>query len=249
MKKITALFANPGLFLVFCFVLFLNGSCKYSGAEVIRGDGNLVTKSFEADYFHSIELKGAFNVTLGEGERAHVTLETDSNLHELIEIYVEQNILYVSGYGEQALKPTKMDVSIVYPDLHRVNVSGACKITSPGKVVTDELVFDLSGASDIELELTVNKLTTRVAGAANIHLMGNAQNHSIDLAGASNLKAEKLITESTSINLSGAGSATVYASSILNASMSGFGRIHYHGNPTETNINKSGFGTIRSAGK
>lgn len=246
MKNATV--SNRASLFFLVFGLFFSGSaCNFSGNNVVRGDGDPVTQTYHISFFDNIEFTGAYNVVLTEGNEALVTIETDSNLHELLDVYVEQETLHISTKREQALRPTKMDVVIVYQELDRIEVSGACKITSNETLVAENMAFDLSGASDVELTLEVSSLSTQVAGAGNISFQGTANEHRIDLAGASNLAAQNLITQSTHISLSGAGSATVYASDQLNATLSGVGKISYYGNPADKHISKSGLGSIRSA--
>lgn len=227
--------------------LFLFSACTYSGANVVKGDGDVVSNSHQVGFFNSIELYGAYQVTLSGGEQAGVVVETDSNLQELVSVSVDNGTLHVSTQRDKALRPTRMDLLVVYPALEKLHVSGAGKITATEPLVTQKLHLDMSGAADIQLSLDVQTLHTQVAGAGNINFEGLAREHHIDLSGASNLAAENLITESTTISLSGAGSASIHASSTMNASLSGIGRITYHGNPPITNIQKSGLGSIRQA--
>lgn len=235
------------LFYTFPLILFFLNSCTYSGANVEKGDGNVVSNSHQVGFFNSIELYGAYQVTLTQGEQASVVVETDNNLQELVTVSVDNETLHVSSQRDKALRPTRMDLLIVYPALEKLAVSGASKISATGPLVMERLHLDMSGATDLQFDLHVQTLITQVAGAGNIHFGGTALEHRIDLSGASNLSAEDLITESTTITLSGAGSANIHASQAMTAKLSGIGRITYHGHPPTTNIQKSGLGSIRPA--
>jgi hypothetical protein len=233
----------PAIMLVLLALTF--GSCQWSG-ETIRGDGHLVTETFSVEYFHSIELAGMFNVTLEQGADLQVVLETDANLHDLISIDVKDEVLEVRTTRDVMLRPTKMELHIIYPELRRMDVGGASRISANRVIVAEDLVFDISGAASIDLEVEVVDLLTKVAGAGDISLEGHARNHTLDLSGASSLSAQRLITESTDIRLSGAGSASVHATRKLNVNLSGVGSVRYYGDPQEKTINKSGLGSIRS---
>jgi hypothetical protein len=222
-------------------------SCTYSEGKVTRGDGNVVTHTVSINYFDEIDLSGAFNVQLTKGSELQAVVETDENLQELVDVEVKGNTLFISTTGDVILKPTKMNLSITYPELRRLSIGGACKLGSNEAIVSETLSLIISGAADIDLGIEVEVLRTQLSGAGSIQFEGTAIEHYIELSGASSLKAEKLITQLTEIDLSGAGSASIFASETLKASLSGIGSIRYYGNPAQTQIDKSGLGSIKSA--
>lgn len=237
----------PSILFILAMSIPMVSGCDFSSASAIRGDGNIVSVIHETGNFDQIKMKGAFQVFLAAGNEPGIRIETDENLHELVNVDMEGSTLVISSQRDVVLRPSRMDIFVVYRDLRGIDISGACKIIGEDPIVGPEFYLDLSGAADAELMLQTDILRTRVAGAGNIVLRGHTVKHEVDLAGASNLNARDLITKSTSINLSGAGSANVYASENLQASLSGVGQITYYGEPAKTNLRRSGLGTIRSA--
>lgn len=232
------------LFLLLSFTL---GACQFSDATVVKGDGNVSTESFYPDPFNTIELQGMFNVYLNYGTQPSVAIETDDNLKELIRTEVKRGVLKIYVERDVMLRPSKLDVYITYTTLEHISIGGACILSAKEAINTGTLTLDTSGAADIDLSIQTPNLLTKISGAGNIKLDGQAKEHLIELSGASNLRAENLITENTKISLSGAGSAHVYASDKLDASISGIGKITYHGDPADTRIQKSGLGAIVNA--
>ena len=222
-------------------------SCTYSEGKVTRGDGNVVTTTFDLEDFDEIDLQGGFNVMLVRGSEPKAVIETDENLMELLDVEVRGKTLYIGSTREVVLKPTRMNLTITYPALMGITVGGACKIESEDVIESDDLAFNISGAAEIDLAIVADILRTELAGAGSITFEGKVREHYIDLAGASSLEAKDLVTEVTGIDLSGAGSATIHATQKLTASLSGVGSIKYYGNPADTQIDKSGLGSIRSA--
>lgn len=222
-------------------------SCTYSDGKVTRGDGKVVTSAFALEDFDEIDLQGGFNVVLIQGSNLEAVIETDENLMELLNVEVRGKTLYVSTTRDVVLKPTRMNLTITYPALRGITVGGACKIESEDVIQSEDLRFDISGAAEIDLAIVAEVLRTELAGAGSISFEGKVREHYVDLAGASSLEAKDLITEVTEIDLSGAGSATIHATQKLKAHLSGVGSIKYYGNPAETQIDKSGLGSIRSA--
>ncbi len=239
--------AHPALMVIVMAIALSISSCQFTDANAIKGSGELTTASHNLGFFNEIDLRGAYSVTLSQGKNAMLTIETDDNLHELIEIEIVDKTLSIVSNRETVLRPTRMDLLIIYPEINKLSIKGAGKVTASEKILSNKLFLDMSGAADLHLEIETESLHTRVSGAGNIYLRGMATHHHIELSGASNLKADELICKNTTISLSGAGSATVYASEILDASMSGVGKITYHGAPKKKTINKSGLGSISSA--
>ncbi len=236
------------VFMIMMMAIALNlSSCQFTDANAIKGSGELTTESHTLGFFSEIDLRGAYSVTLSQGGNAMLTIETDDNLHELIKVELIDEKLSIVSDRETVLRPTRMDLFITYPEIHQLSIQGAGKVTTTEKILTDNLFLDMSGAADLHLDIETESLHTRVSGAGNIYLRGMATHHHIELSGASNLKADELICKHTIISLSGAGSAAVYASETLKASMSGVGKITYHGDPIEKTIKKSGLGSISSA--
>ncbi len=235
---LSAIILISGLFLL---------SCTIGGGNVIRGDGNVVTSDHPVSHFERIDITGVFDVILAHGSEPGVVLETDENLQELIFVRVKGNTLHIGPTEDAIYKHTKMELHITYPALEQIHVGGACKLRAENTIYADRLTFNISGAADIQLELRVGELQTRVSGAGNLNFSGETEKHNIMLSGASNLRAEHLKSKETKISMSGAGSAHVYASDQLQASLSGVGSIRYYGSPQKTSIDKSGLGSIKAA--
>ncbi len=246
MKKTTLQQRPAGLWVLVLFAMAFS-ACEFSNAEVIRGDGNVTTTTRQLDYFEGIDLQGVFNVVLTPGTQPDLALETDENLMELISISVENNLLSITTSREVMLRPTKMELRITYPALNYLEIGGACKIFSEQVLESEGFTLQVSGAADIDLKLDVGLLQTSVSGAGKLKLEGYANEHRINLSGASHLRAENLITRNTGLDLSGAGSAHIFSNDIFQANISGVGSVRYYENPKNKSINKSGLASVSSA--
>lgn len=238
---------RPLLLLAAIVIALFANACTFGTGQVIKGDGNVIESTHIVGDFDQLNVQGVFEVRLVQDEGQPVMLATDKNLQELILIEVRNQTLYVSTTKEAIYNPTIMELQIPYSKLEKITIGGACKLGSEIIVVSNDLMLEVSGAADIDLIVDVQTLRTRVSGAANISLEGTAGEHIANLSGASSLRAEKLLTNSTQINLSGAGSAHVHADESLDASLSGVGSIRYYGDPGKKQISRSGIGTIRAA--
>src|SRR3712207_4048429 len=70
-------------------------SCKYVGAERVRGNGTYIAEERAAGNFHSISSFGSYDVYLTQGTGYKVHVEADDNLLPYIETVVENNVLEI----------------------------------------------------------------------------------------------------------------------------------------------------------
>ncbi len=86
MKKLALL-----LMLTFT-VVTIGCSCSYNA---IKGNGNEVTKEINVSDFSKIDASHAFDIEVVVGRNRDVKIETDENLMKYIEVFVENNTLYL----------------------------------------------------------------------------------------------------------------------------------------------------------
>lgn len=232
------------LLAVLMLLLFSFQSCGFD-VNAIKGNGNLQSVEKNVTYFDAIKASGMFKIYLEEGDVPFVRIDTDENIHEYIKLEVKGNTLEISMERNQTYNPTRLEVYITVNHLRKLELSGATSLSASHIISAEELVMEMSGASDVNMMVDVQKLETIVSGAGSINIEGNAAYHKVRLSGAASLKCVDLITRETSINLSGAGSADVHATEKIDASISGVGSIKYAGNPSSTSFSKSGLGSIK----
>jgi hypothetical protein len=126
-----------------------------------------------------------------------------------------------------------------------IDASGACDIIGQTKIANPEnLEMHVSGAGDIKMEIDAPQLKAEVTGSGSMYLKGQTKDVDLELTGAGHAHCYDLLAENTKVDISGAGSAEVYASVKLDASVSGAGDVHYKGNATTVNQHVSGAGGV-----
>jgi hypothetical protein len=227
--------------LAMCFVT----SCRFLGGERIRGNGNIVNVQRNVGSFSSIEAGGAVEVRIKQDGTHAVRIETDENLLEFLDVFTDGNTLVVRSRKGYNLDPSK-DV-IIYaaaPRFESLNISGASKLIGEGPLTGGDLELGASGASEVDLEVRVEKLQADLSGSSTLKLRGEAKRFSTEGSGASTIKCLDLATEETTLDLSGASNAEVSASKQLNIDASGASDVRYRG---DANINQksSGASSVR----
>ena len=224
-------------------ILFVLIFSLYSCINTVDGDGNVVTEERTVNTFNKIDISGHFEVFIKQGKQENVEIETDQNLLQLIETETKKNTLYIKSKEPIGnAKSLKLYITVV--QIEDIDISGAVELISKGTIVSDELEIDISGAADVNLDIEVEQLSMDMSGASETSLKGKAKEFNIELSGASDLQAEKLKTQHTSIDISGAGNAKVFAKKTLNVEVSGAGSVQYKGNPKITK-DISGAGSVK----
>ena len=235
------------VFLVSFLVLLIFSSCRFMGWKGINGSGNIVTQSRTTEKFNSVDVSGAINVYVKQDSAQQtIKVETDDNLQKYIDIHEDNGVLYISQRDNYSLDPSKkikVYVSATY--FKRFNISGASNIYSENKLVSSEtLDIDMSGASEIKLDVKAPRINADITGASSVMISGETKDFNVEGSGASDIKSFDLMTENTTLDISGACSAEVFASVKLDVQASGASGIKYKGNAA-VNQDVSGASSVK----
>jgi hypothetical protein len=224
-------------------------SCVFVGGKRVKGNGNISSIEKNVSDFNQVEVSGAIDVHVSQGELRPVRIEGDENLLSYVEVDQVGDKIEVRTKKGFNLKPTKkMKLYLSSPSYSRLDVSGACNINSDNKLtLNNPLTLEVSGAGDINVDVNAPRVEARVSGSGNVNMEGETKNFELKISGAGDAKCYELLTENTKVNISGAGSAEVFASVELDAHVSGAGSIKYKGNAPKVNQHVSGAGSVKKA--
>lgn len=190
--------------------------------------GRLVTQDREVPPFSEIEAGSAFTIKILQDSAYRVTVETDDNFLDKIETLVENNRLYINSMGMK--NPTALRVYVQAPGFDKIDISGAARIESDGRISVSTMDIVAGGASKVKLDIDTESLRSELSGAAKVELAGNASLHNLDVSGAANLNAVQLKTLKSLAKVSGAAKAKIFASEEITARLSGAGSLSYFDN-------------------
>lgn len=240
---------NMKPFFLFSLIsLFIFSSCSYVGGKRVNGNGNIITQDRTTGKFNSVHVSGAINVYLKQDSAQQaIKVEADENLQELIEIEEENGVLYISPRDNYNLDPSNKNIKVFVTAPHFISLgaSGASNLYSENKLTSVEtLDIDLSGASEIKMDIKAPRINTEVTGASSVVLTGETKDFRIEGSGASEIKCFGLMTETTELDISGAFSAEIFASVKLDVQASGASDVKYKGAPSVSQ-DLSGASSIR----
>jgi len=230
------------------FFAFTTTSCRYVFSKRVSGNGNVISENRTVGQFKNVDVRGSIDVIVKQDTVSSVKIQADQNLMEYIEVIDDGNTLIVRERSGFRLRPTKdIKVYVSAPLFSHISVSGAGDIISDGKITSQEnLSMHVSGAGDVTMDVNAPKVEASLSGSGTINLKGQSKDFDADISGAGDANCFEMLAENTSIEISGAGSADVYASVKLDVRVSGAGSVTYKGSPA-VNQSISGAGSVNKA--
>jgi hypothetical protein len=236
MKTISSVY----FLLLFPAVFALAGCGNLIG---VNGNGNVKSEVRDVGSFDQLSVGGAFDVYLTQGDSESVRVEADENLLPLVETIVRNGRLVVRS-RENIGEAKELNVYITFKNLTEIEASGACEIEGKGQLTFGALTLNGSGASEVDLTLTANRIEGEYSGASEVDLEGSADVCDFRLSGASELDAQELVVGQMSIDLSGASEAAVQVTQKLKVDASGASSVVYTGDPA-VDQHTSGASSVR----
>lgn len=190
----------------------------------IEGSGVSQTVSRAVPAFSKVELAGVGLVRVHPGSPQGVTVSGDDNIVPLVTTEVRDGTLVV-GQKEGSFSTRKpLVVDVRAPAVAGSILSGMGDLTVDG-VSGRTFAVDLSGSGKLDVGGNVTALDATVSGT-----------------GAAQL--EHLVTRDAKVVLSGLGSAHVFVTHSLDASVDGMGSVVYGGNPQHVQKQVTGVGAV-----
>ena len=214
----------PTLLAVLFLVAIAGPAAAFSfGKDTIEGSGDMESRTLDLKEFTAIDVGGAFDLDITLGDEQKVIMTIDDNLWDNLEVDVSGGTLEI-GWDKSCSPEGECRVEIVVRKLEEVGIHGAAEVEIRG-FHGDSFSFDVSGAAELEMDGTVDKLDINVSGAGEID-------------------TRELKAKAVEISVSGAGEAKVYASESFEGRVSGVGSIDYWGDPEHQRTKVSGIGDI-----
>lgn len=197
--------------------------------ETVYGNGNFVTKvkDFTAHPFNSVVATGLGEVDIYVSSKpnvADVSITTDDNLMQYVDIYVDDGTLYITKKGGKDVKATKRKIVVNTSELLNLSATGACKA----------VVYDV----------IANIFHAESHGASIIDLNGKIKRIFIETSGASKINTANVYAEEADVSCSGSSTVITKVSQRLNAEASGVCNVKYGGTPKKVKKSVSGSGII-----
>jgi len=236
MKKILT---TIGLVLTIILLIVLMIACQGG----IIGNGKVITRTEDIGRFTRLVITGNFDVLLTQADRYSLKLEMDENLMDNVRITEEGNTLRIET-RIHILGAREKNLYITTKDLEKLEVNGAIKLNTDSTLRVESLGILASGAVRLDMTVEARQLKLDLAGASDCDICGKVSELRTQVSGVGDFDAFDLVASDVEIDMSGAGSARVYATQQLDVSISGAGSVKYRGDP-EVHKQISGIGSLK----
>ncbi len=200
--------------------------------------------------FHELSVSHAFKVEIKVGDTESLEIEIEERYADDVITEVKGGKLVIKMRSNGSKRGYRMnDTPVAYvtvKSLDAIYGSGAVSIRSSDVLKAENMDINLSGASNLNLELDVEKLYLETSGACVMTLEGKAREQIVKISGATTYKGFDLESEIGDIRVGGASSARVSVSEKLDVRASGASSVRYRGRPS-LNSDTSGASSVRSS--
>jgi len=232
------------IFGSFILTVFVFQSCVFSDwNNGISGDGNVVTETVDVDGFTGVHASSGIDVNISQGD-FYVEVEADENLHEVIIVELDGNMLRIDS-EQNIYKAKSKVVNVILPELTDIKISSAGDITAMTGFDCQDVDIDISSAGDLDIELDAKDVKVSISSSGDCDISGTAVSLDARLSSAGDLDAAELIADFVDVSVSSAGDASVYANEEIKMSASSAGNIYYHGDAEVLKSHTSSAGKIR----
>ncbi len=148
---------------------------KREGVDLSGGKD--VQKEVPVENFTELTMSGGFDVDYVQGDTCRVVLSGSQKLVDLVKVEQQGDVLNIRFDSKSrlrnlfTLRNMKLKVTVICPELKAVTSAGACDFDAKEPVVGHTMLFDISGAGDIDVKhLTCDSLGVMINGAGDLEL-------------------------------------------------------------------------------
>jgi hypothetical protein len=206
---------------------------------------------------HQVVLHDYGELIINIGDQEGLIIEGDKDLIKSIETVVEAGVLHIrirTGLFDKlghalstGLSRKPLRYRLAMKELSGLFIKGAGR-ARVSDLDTRDMAISLQGAGSIELpSLTAETLKVDFGGTGRLEIGGEVWGQSVLLTGAGNYVAPHLLCAKATLEIRGAGKATVWVQDELQVAIRGVGSIDYYGT-AELHTSKSGLGNVNHLG-
>ena len=216
--------------LIFAILLF---ACQFAISQIEKHPGD----------FTKVSSYDQIDVLLIAADETKVILSGKNS--EEVEVVNNNGELKLRMPLKKLLKGDDVSATVFYKEIDAVEANEGSRISSEDVFKGTGFNINATAGSEVKLKLDVEKVETKGMAGSKIDLEGNAKTQDVVLNSGAVLKAEKLITDQTTIAVNAGGEADVNATELVDAKVRAGGKILIYGKPKKINKKTLAGGKIR----
>lgn len=203
-------------------------------ANIIRAEGDIISKEVTLEQFNNISVSGFSNITFRASEEYSIIIEMAENIFDFFssDNLVSNGTLNLEGispgpgYGIEFGQYGGPKIYIYAPPyLQSLSASGSANIYFYDYIYSDRFNLDISGFADVNISLEVGHFEINTSGSSDINIRGSADTANISASGFSNIYAGYFYISEADITASGSSNIYIYVAETLVSSRKNFSRI------------------------
>ena len=233
--------------IIVSIILFLLlFSCEFNSGwnTGVQGDGNVVKKERTVGTFNEIHVSRGLDIYLTQSNSQNVTIEADSNLHDIISIEVNNNVLEITA-EENIGSAASKKVLVNFNDISRIIATSGSDVYSTNSINLNELELETNSGSDMDLDVNVTSLICLATSGSDLEISGKTNKLKAEANSGSDIDAGDLLAENSSVKATSGASVSVNSSKELIAKANSGGDVTYYGNPERLEKSEGVSGGIR----
>ncbi|NNC49443.1 MAG: DUF2807 domain-containing protein [Flaviramulus sp.] len=173
--------------IVLCIVVNAVGFSQ--SAEKVKGNRNVIIQQTNITSFHTIALDEDFEIEIVYNKNPLVEIETDENLHELIEFQVIDSVLTFNKTAKITSKK-RLKITVTYDDiLQHIVASEDAEIQSLATMNIENGTLETRGSSKVGLTIKSDDFDFKGHDKSRVKLNLTANVCNINLSGSCKLEA------------------------------------------------------------
>lgn len=239
---------KQGKFILASLIMIVHFLASCTGEFIgIYGSGPISSETRALTDFDKIELNLDAEVELIQDNVFNVEVEDYENLLDHIHTFKRGETMVIQAKQVYSfLRNSRAKVYVSMPSLEGLSVSSSGKILIlSGFDNLHNIHISGSGAVEAYEPFETSRLRIAISGSGSAVAQGTAEELNTDISGSGTIRLFNLAAQHASCATSGSGNTYVNVAKSLKATISGSGMIEYMGNPL-IDANISGSGRIRS---
>lgn len=155
--------------------------------EKIKGNKDVTIKEIKIDSFTHIYIDENFKIDLLEG-KPMVKIEADDNLHEVINIDVDDDVLSFD-FTKRITTKKKLNITLYYPTIvNSIEVNDDAELQSLSTIVLENLDLKINGNSKVNFDIETGYFNLSTSNKSKSELIILADSSNVSMKESSRLK-------------------------------------------------------------
>jgi len=201
------------------------------------------TKEVSISPFLGVKVYSGIHVKLIPSDTNKLVISGDNT--ETVVFTLKKDVLKIKHSIDQLLNPSSIYIELYFTEkLDALHSYQGSTIESTAEIITTSIILKAHEGSRQTLNITSEKIDSRVKSGGFLNIHGKATSHSLSILGGGICEGENLITEQTTVKVTAGGVAYIHATALLEATVSAGGTVRIYGKPTKLVRKKVIGGTI-----